>query len=174
VYSILITLINNWYKKAHSTLPRRPSLFSWWLAILPVPFLVVTRPPFGISWRFPRVSRWPFFTFPVPVIFCLPSLGAATLESAWLSTAPSPQLQHADRLVSLRRVGGDWLPQNARALLLWSLAARSTACSSRACLRTSFTVFSPHRSSWIFMSGSSTPSASAFPLSLCGVRADLG
>jgi hypothetical protein len=71
---------------------------------------------------------------------------------------------HSSRLVSLHRVG-DWLPHNVLALLLWGLAARSMACNSKACLRASFTVFSPPTSSWIFMVGSSTPSANALPAS---------
>jgi hypothetical protein len=50
--------------------------------------------------------------------------------------------------------------KNALAHVFWGLAGRSTACTSRACLRVSFSAFSPS-SSWIFMAGSSTPSLNA-------------
>jgi hypothetical protein len=47
-------------------------------------------------------------------------------------------------------MGVDWLPQNVVALILWDLADRIIAYSSRACLRATFTVFSPLSISWIF------------------------
>jgi hypothetical protein len=53
----------------------------------------------------------------------------------------SPQLQHADCLWSLLHVWGDGLPQNILALVLWGRVTGNTACSSRPCLRASFTVY---------------------------------
>jgi hypothetical protein len=49
-----------------------------------------------------------------------------------------PQIQHDNHLWSLCLVWSDRFPQNALMLVLCSLAARS-----RACLKASFTVFSP-------------------------------
>jgi hypothetical protein len=64
----------------------------------------------------------------------------------------------------LLRVGGDRLPQNVLVLVLWGLAARSAACSSSACLSSSFTV-SPNRSR-ILCLGLLPPSANALRASL--------
>jgi hypothetical protein len=72
-----------------SALLRRPLLISWRFATPPISFFVVTWPPFTPSWRLPPVSAWPIFRFPAPVIFCLHSVGARTLEVARFSTAPA-------------------------------------------------------------------------------------
>jgi hypothetical protein len=75
----------------------------------------------------------------------------------------SPQLQHADHLVPLRLVGAigsptiSWRPFCV-ACRLWT-----QSFSSRAYLRASFSFFSPHSSSWIFMAESSTSSENALP-----------
>lgn len=107
---------------------------------------------FSLSEAFHHVS--------VLVIFYLPSIGAATPKWSF-----SPKLHHADHLVSDRSMMSNWLLQNVLTLVWWGLVARSTACSSRACQRALF-VFFPPSSSWIFMAGSSTQFANAFPASL--------
>jgi hypothetical protein len=144
-----------------SSLLRRSLLVSRRFATPSVCFFVVTWSQFRPSWGFPRVSAWPIFRFPAPVIFCLPSVGASTLELARFSTAPAFQLPW----VPLSG-GCNWLPQNVFVLLLWDLAPRNTAYSSSACLKASFTVFSPPLSNATFISWSSTSSANAFPASL--------
>jgi hypothetical protein len=138
-----------------------PSLVSRLLPTPPVRFSVVSLSPFRYSRRFPSVSRRSIFMFSAPIInFCLPS----NRQLPWKWSA-SPQLQHVDFLAFLRRVGSDRLSQNVPALVLCYPAARSTACRSRARRRASFTVFSLPSSSWILMSGFSTPSANALPAS---------
>jgi hypothetical protein len=72
-----------------SALLSRPSLVSRRLGTPPVRVFVVTWSQFRPHWRFPRVSAWPIFMFPVPLIISLPFVGAVTLEVAWLTTAPA-------------------------------------------------------------------------------------
>jgi hypothetical protein len=93
-------------------------------------------------------------------VFCFPPIGAVTLEVVWLRT---PLARRSCLVSSIGR--GDQLLQNVLALIFWCLAPRSTACSSRACLRASFTVFFPKRSS-IFMVGSSARLTNALSHSL--------
>jgi hypothetical protein len=143
-----------------SALLRRPLLLSGRFDNFPVYFIVVSYSPFGPSWRFSQLSAWSIFRFPAPIIFCLPSVGAVDLEVARLSTTPACYF-----LASLRRVGGDRLPQKVLMLVLCRLAAWRTACSSRACRSASITDLFPPSSSWILMSWSSTPSANALPAS---------
>jgi hypothetical protein len=97
------------------------------------------RSPFRLSLQLPYVPWRPNFSLPAAiVVFYLPPAGAVNSVVAWL-----PQFQRAACLWSLRPFGGDRLPQNVLALVFWGLASRSTACSSRVCLRASFTGFSP-------------------------------
>jgi hypothetical protein len=71
----------------------------------------------------------------------------------------SPLVQHGAYLWPPSPVVGSWLSQKVLELVLWGLAARSAACSPRACLN----AFSPllSFSSRIVIVGSSIPSVDA-------------
>jgi hypothetical protein len=146
-----------------STMFLRHPLVSRWLTIPPVPpppccYSVVIRTLLAVFVSLGGLSP----CFPRPSSFSA-SLPYGKLPQQWPGF---PQLQHADHLWSLRLVGDDCLPQNVLALGLWCLESKSTACSSRACLRSPFTVSFPSGSSWILMARSCTPSANDLPASI--------
>jgi hypothetical protein len=90
---------------------RHPLVFRR-LANLPVGLSLVSRSPFG-PLRFSYVSWRSYFSFPAAIVFCLPPVGAVTVEVAWLPTAPA-------RRLSLMPGRGDRLPPNVLALVFWA------------------------------------------------------